>query len=203
VRGLVRDLRVRWALEEAGLSYAIKLIGPAEQASQEYRRWQPFGQVPAYSQDGVELFESGAIVLHIAEQSAVLMPTDAAGRARARSWLIAALNSIEPPVQELARIDLFHSNEAWAQQRRPQAEELLKRRLESLSAALGDRQYLEHRFTAADLLMTTVLQILRHTDLVAQYPILRAYCARCEARPAFQKALRGQMEDFVDDPAAA
>ncbi len=204
-RGLVRDLRVRWALEEAGLPYTVQFCWPpSDQASTEYRQWQPFGQVPAYARDGLELFESGAIVLHIAEQSESLMPTDAAGRARVRTWLFAALNSIEPPVQELAGIDLFHRGEAWTQQRRPQVEEFAKRRLSALSAWLGEREYLvEGRFTAADLLMITVLQILRHTDLVAQYPALKAYCERCEARPAFQKALRDQLADFVEQPPAA
>jgi glutathione S-transferase len=202
-RGLVRDLRVRWALEEAGLPYTAKLIGPKDQATAEYREWQPFGQVPAYAQDGLELFESGAIVLHIAEQSEALMPSDAGGRARVQSWLIAALNSIEPTVQQLAEIDLFHNDAEWTKQRRPQVEEFVKRRLSALAAWLGDRDYLEGRYTAADLLMVSVLRNLRHTDLVAQYPTLKAYCERCEARPAFQKALRDQLADFVEQPAAA
>jgi len=202
-RGLVRDLRVRWALEEAGLPYTAKLIGPKDQASAEYREWQPFGQVPAYAQDGLELFESGAIVLHIAEQSDALMPTDAARRARVQTWLIAALNSIEPAVQQLTEIDLFHNGAEWTKQRRPQVEDFVKRRLAALAAWLGDREYLEGRYTAADLLMVTVLRNLRHTDLVAQYPTIKAYCERCEARPAFQKALRDQMADFVEQPPAA
>jgi glutathione S-transferase len=203
VRGLVRDLRVRWALEEAGLPYTAKLIGPKDQSSAEYREWQPFGQVPAYAQDGLELFESGAIVLHIAEQSEALMPTDVAGRARVQTWLIAALNSIEPAVQQLAEIDLFHNGAEWTKQRRPQVEDFVKRRLTALAAWLGDREYLGGRFTAADLLMVTVLRNLRHTDLVAQYPTINAYCERCEARSAFQKALRDQMADFVEQAPAA
>lgn len=203
VRGLVRDLRVRWALEEAGLPYATKLIGPEDQASAEYREWQPFGQVPAYAQDDLELFESGAIVLHIAEQCETLMPRDAGGRARVQTWLIAAINSIEPPVQQLTTIDLFHRAAEWTRERRPQVEDLVKKRLNALAAWLGDREYLEDRFTAADLVMVCVLRNLRHTDLVAQYPTLRAYCERCEARPAFQKALHDQMADFVEQPAAA
>ena len=202
-RGLVRDLRVRWALEEAGLPYTAKLIGPQDQASTEYREWQPFGQVPAFAQDGLEMFESGAIVLHIAEQSEALMPTDAAGRARVQSWLIAALNSIEPAVQQLAEIDLFHKGAEWTRERRPQVEDFVKRRLTALTAWLGDHDYLEGRFTAADLLMVTVLRNLRHTDLVAQHPTINAYCERCEARPAFQKALRDQMADFVEQAPAA
>jgi glutathione S-transferase len=202
-RGLVRDLRVRWALEEAGLTYRVKLIGAGEKASADYLAWQPFGQVPAYEQDGIKLFESGAIVLHVAEQSDVLMPTDAAGRARVRAWLFAALNSIEPPVQELVGMDLFHGDEAWVEQRRPQVEIFVKKRLGALAAWLGEREYLETRYTAADLLMVTVLRNLRHTDLLAHFPTLKAYGERCEARPAFQKALRDQMADFVPDPVAA
>ncbi|HSW14396.1 MAG TPA: glutathione S-transferase family protein [Solimonas sp.] len=202
-RGVVRDLRVRWALEEAGLPYTAQLIGPREQATADYRAWQPFGQVPAFAQDGVEMFESGAIVLHIAEQSEALMPLDAAGRARVKSWLFAALNSVEPAVQQLAEIDLFHSGEEWTLARRPQVEAFVKRRLDALAGWLGEREYLEDRYTAADLLMVTVLRLLRHTELLAQYPRLKAYCARCEARPAFQKALGDQLADFVEDPPAA
>jgi len=203
VRGLVRDLRVRWALEEAGLPYTTMLIGPQEQASAEYREWQPFGQVPAYSQDGLELFESGAIVLHIAERSGALMPTDPAGRARVQTWLIAALNSIEPAVQQLVEIDLFHAGKAWTTERRPQVEAFVLRRLAALAAWLEGREYLEGRFTAADLLMSTVLRNLRHTDLLAQFPDVQAYHARCEARPAFQRALRDHLADFQEQPPSA
>jgi glutathione S-transferase len=202
-RGLVRDLRVRWALEEAGLPYHVELIDLEKKDSAEYLAWQPFGQVPAYEQGSVRLFESGAIVLHIAEQSDVLMPPDAAGRARVRTWLFAALNSIEPSVQELTGMDLFHGDEAWTEQRRPQVESTVRKRLGALAAWLGERQYLETRYTAADLLMVTVLRNLRHTDLLAQFPTLKAHSERCEARPAFQKALRDQLADFVPDPIAA
>jgi len=203
VRGFVRDLRVRWALEEAGLPYNVKLIGAEEKSGTEYLQWQPFGQVPAYAQDGLKLFESGAIVLHVAEQSERLMPKDAAGRARVQAWVIAALNSIEPPVQQLASIDLFYSDAEWSKERRPQVEKAVKQRLAQLNAWLGDRDYLESAFSAGDLLMSTVLRNLQHTDLVAQHPALDAYVKRCEARPAFQKALQDQLADFVDEPMAA
>jgi glutathione S-transferase len=196
-QGLVRDLRVRWALEEAGLPYEEKLIGQEDQKSESYRHLQPFGQVPTYEENGLELFESGAIVLHIAERSQALMPTDPGARARAITWMFAALNSLEPHLQSLAAIDLFYTNEEWAKLRRPGAVEMAKTRLASVASWLGKRDYLEDRFTVGDLLMTTVLRIPRHTDLVAQFPVLEAYRLRCEARPAFQKALADQMAPFA------
>jgi glutathione S-transferase len=199
-RGLVRDLRVRWALEEARLPYEERLIGPGDQASETYRRLQPFGQVPAYEEDGLVLFESGVIVLHVAERSEALMPSDPERRARVTAWMFAALNTIEPRIQNLAEIDLFHGEEEWAKQRRPAAVEAVNARLANLVGWLDGRDYLEHRFTAADLLMTTVLRILRHTDLVAQMPALEAYRLRCEARPGFQKALADQMAAFTPSP---
>lgn len=202
-RGLVRDLRVRWALEEAGLPYEARLIGPEDQKSAAYRAMQPFGQVPAYEEDDLVLFESGAILLHIAGKSDVLMPADANARARATAWMFAAVNSIEPYLTNLAAIDLFHADQDWAKQRRPGALQQAESRLKSLSDWLNGRNYLEDRFTVADLLMTTVLRIPRHCDLLAQYPTLDSYRLRCEARPAFKRALDAQMGDFVEKPAAA
>jgi glutathione S-transferase len=195
-QGLVRDIRVRWALEEAGLAYTEHVIGPEDQKSEAYRRLQPFGQVPAYEEGDLVLFESGAIVHHVAQRSAALMPVDPAGRARVTAWLFAAMNSIEPQIQNLTAIDLFYAQEDWAKARRPGAVEAVQKRLQDLAAWLGDRDYLEGRFTAADLLMTTVLRILRHTDIVAQIPVLENYRLRCEARPAFQRALASQMAVF-------
>jgi glutathione S-transferase len=202
-RGLVRDLRVRWALEEVGLPYEARLIGPEDQKSAGYRAMQPFGQVPAYEEDDLVLFESGAILLHIAGKSDVLMPADAKARARATAWMFAALNTIEPHIQNLTAIDLFHADQDWAKQRRPGAIQQAEGRLKPLSDWLDGRDYLEDRFTAADLLMTTVLRIPRHCDLIARYPVLEAYRLRCEARPAFKRALDAQMADFVEKPAAA
>jgi glutathione S-transferase len=198
-QGLVRDLRVRWALEEAGQPYDPWLIGGDDQKSDMYRRLQPFGQVPVYRSSDVELFESGAIVLHVAEQSAALMPAEPRGRARTKAWIFAALNSVEPPIDNLVDIDLFHAEEPWAKQRRPAAVEAVRLRLGQLSQWLGTKEYLEDRFTAGDLMMTTVLRILRHTDLVAEKPNLAAYCRRCEARPAFKKALADQMAPFAEN----
>jgi glutathione S-transferase len=195
-RGLVRDFRVRWALEEAGIPYRESLIGPENLATVAYRALQPFGQVPAIETDELKLFESGAIVLHIAERSETLMPSGANGRARTIAWMFAALNSVEPPVEELGRLDLFHAGEAWAAARRPTAIEAAQKRLTALEEWLGGRDYLEDRFTAGDLLMTTVLRILRHTDIVSGRPALKAYQERCEARPAFQKAMADHLRPF-------
>lgn len=202
-RGLVRDLRVRWALEEAGLPYEAWLIGPDNQKSDDYRAMQPFGQVPAYEEDGFVLFESGAIVHHIASKSEALMPRDEKARARTLAWMFAALNSIEPHIQHLTAIDLFHANEEWAKQRRPGALQLAQSRLEALAKWLEGRDYLEDRFTAADLLMTTVLRIPRQCDLVTKMPVLEDYRLRCEARPAFKRALAAQMTDFSEPTAVA
>lgn len=202
-QGQVRDLRVRWALEEAGLSYREKLLEPNEQNTPAYRALQPFGQVPVYEQDGLVMFESGAILMHIAEQSPTLLPADAAGRARVRTWMFAALNSVEPHVQNLVTIDLFNAKEEWAQTRRPAAEKFALARLDGVAASLEGRDYLVDRFTVADLLMTTVLRFLRHTELVDRHPVLGPYKARCEARPAFQRALDAQMGNFVKYAPAA
>ncbi|HEX8439572.1 glutathione S-transferase family protein [Archangium sp.] len=196
-QGLVREFRVRWALEEAGLAYEERLIGPEDQKSESYRRLQPFGQVPAYEEDGLVLFESGAIVLHIAERSEALMPSEPSARARAKTWMFAALNTLEPPVQNLAEIDLFQPEEEWAKLRRPAAVEAVQARLTDLAGWLNGREYLEERFTAGDLLMTTVLRILRHTELVARMPVLEAYRLRCEARPAFRKAMADHLAPFA------
>jgi glutathione S-transferase len=201
-RGLVRDLRVRWALEEAGLPYRARLIGPEDQKSKEYRAMQPFGQVPVYEEDGLVLFESGAILLHVAERSGTLMPSDAKARARMTAWMFAALNSIEPHIQNLTAIDLFFADQDWAKQRRPGALQMAEGRLNALNDWLDGRDYLEGRFTVADLLMTTVLRIPRQCDLVARYPVVDAYRRRCEARPAFKRALDAQMADFAEKPVA-
>ena len=195
-RGLVRDLRVRWALEEAGLAYRERLLDATKPRPEAYFQEQPFGQVPAYRDETVQLFESGAIVLHVGERSEALLPRDAAGRARATAWLIAALNSVEPRVTELANIDIFHPDAAWARLRRPEAVENVRRRLGHVAAWLGDKDYLEGKFTVGDLTMGAVLRQLRHTDLVAEHANLVAYKARCEARPAFQRALTAQLAVF-------
>jgi glutathione S-transferase len=195
-QGQVRDLRARWALEEAGLPYKTRLLELGDQDKSDYRALQPFGQVPILEEDGIVLFESGAIVLHIGERSEMLLPKDASARARAQ-WLIAALNSIEPFVMNVALIDIFYKNEEWAKLRRPGAVEFVQKRLSALSNSLGDKPYLDgDRFTAGDLMMTTVLRILQHTDIVTRDKRLAAYVDRCTARPAFRRAFDAQIGDF-------
>lgn len=198
-RGQVRDLRVRWALEEAGLPYKARLLAHGDQDKPEYRALQPFGQVPVLQDGDLVLFESGAIVQYIGERSEALLPKDAAARARAIQWLIAALNSIEPFVMNVALIDLFHANEQWAKLRRPGAVEFVQRRLSALSKSLGDKPFLDgERFTAGDLVMSSVLRILKNTDIVSRDARLAAYVERCIARPAFKRALDAQLGDFAE-----
>jgi glutathione S-transferase len=196
-QGQVRDLRARWALEEAGLPYKTRLLEQGDQDKPEYRALQPFGQVPILEEDGHFLFESGAIVLHIGERSETLLPREAGARARATQWLVAALNSIEPFLVNVALIDIFYANEEWAKLRRPGAVAFAQRRLSALSKSLDNKPFLDgERFTAGDLMMTTVLRILKHTDIVSSDRCLAAYVERCTARPAFKRALEAQIGDF-------
>ena len=166
-KGVVRDLRVRWALEEAGLDYRVRLLDAMTERPQDYFLEQPFGQVPIFVEGDLRMFETGAILLHIGERSEVLLPKDPIGKARATCWLIAALNSIEPMIFELINIDIFNRDEEWAKLRRPEAEKKVRDRLKRVSDWLGDKEHLEGRFTVGDLMMTTVLRNLRHTMLVA------------------------------------
>jgi glutathione S-transferase len=198
-QGLVRDLRVRWALEEAGLPYRVTLVGdgPGAVPRSAYHAIQPFGQVPAIQDGRLTLFESGAIVHYIAEQSGNLFPADPSARAQVVQWMFSALNTMEVVIQPLAAIDLFYADERWAQERRPGAAEAVQTRLATLASCLEGRDYLVRSFSAADILMTTVLRILRHTDLLERESVLVAYKQRCEARPAFRKALADQMAVFA------
>ena len=198
-QGQVRDLRVRWAYEEAGLPYEARLLAFAETSTPAYRAQQPWGQVPTLEEDGFSMFESGAIVLHVAEQSEALLPADRAGRLRAISWMFAALNSVEPIIQEIGGLDAFHANEEWAKLRKPSAVEFARKRLTGLADALGDKEWLEDRFTAGDLLMVTVLRILEGDPLYADFPTLAAYIDRGTARPAFARALEAQLKPFREN----
>ena len=195
----MRAFRVRWALEEAGLPYDVRTValGP-EQRSPEHLARQPFGQAPAIEEDGVVLFESGAIALYVARKSEALLPTDPAERERAIAWVFAALNSVEIFVQQLGTLDFFHANEEWTKAWRPQVEKMTRDRLGMLERVLDGKDYLEGRFTVGDLMMADVLRILDHTDLVSSHPQLSAYKQRCEARSAFQRAMKAQVDGFKD-----
>lgn len=195
-RGFVRDLRPRWACEEIGLEYKERLIGQEEKNSESYRKEQPFAQVPVLDDCGVSMFESGAILLHLAEKDERLLPADLQRRARTISWLFAALNSIEPMVFELGNIDLFSKDEQWAKLRRPGLIEFLGGRLDALGRTLGDKEYLVGNFTVADIAMATVLRETVEARLPQQHPPLEAYLARCTERPAFQRALDDQLAAF-------
>lgn len=197
-QGLVRDLRVRWALEEDGVPYAVKLLGHGDQDAPEYRKLHPWGQVPVIEEEGLVLFESGAIVQYIAEKSETLMPRDPVGRAKVIQWLFAAQNSVEPHVLNLGNLDLFHADKAWAKARRPEQEAFTRMKLAGLARRLSGREWLEDRFTAGDLMMVSVLRNLRHTDVVSGDPVLGPYVARGEARPAFQRALAAQLATFKE-----
>lgn len=200
-RGQVRDLRVRWALEEAGLPYRTRLLEQGDQDAPDYRALQPFGQVPVFEEDGEVLFETGAIVLHIGERSETLLPAEPHARARGVQWLISALNSVEPHLMNAALIEYFYADQEWAKLRKPDAIAFAKRKLDALAASLGDKPYLDgERFTAGDLMMATVLRII--PPLITD-PRLTAFVERCTSRPAFKRALDAQMADFRPDDAPA
>jgi glutathione S-transferase len=195
-QGVVRDLRARWALEEAGLDYRVRLLGQPRPA--EYLQEQPFDQVPILREGELCIFESGAIAQYIGDKSETLLPRDPQGKYRAIQWTYAALNSVEPAILNLLLIDIFYAGEEWAKLRRPGAADFAKLKLKRVSDWLGDKTWLEgDRFTIGDLLMVTVLRFLRHTDIVAEFPNLAAYQKRGEARPAFQRALADQLAVFA------
>jgi glutathione S-transferase len=195
-QGQVRDLAVRWALEEIGARYGVNLVDDTYRQTAGYLARNPFGKVPVLEVDGLVLFESGAIVQHIGENS-WLLPAEAARRAKARAWMFAALNSVDPDIIALGDIDHFAAGQAWAQARRPELVAMLNHRLRSVAAALGSEDYLAGDFGAADIVMIMVLRGLRHTSLVTDIPSLRAYRDRCEARPAFQRSLAAQLEAYT------
>jgi len=195
-QGVVRDLRARWALEEAGLDYRVRLVGP--ERPPEYLLEQPFDQVPCFSDGQVKIFESGAIVQYIGDKTEAILPTDPQGRFRAIQWTYAALNSVEPAILNLLLIDIFFAGEEWAKMRRPGAAEFATGKLKRVSEWLGDKIWLEgDRFSIGDLVMITTLRFLRHTDMVAKFPNLAAYLQRGEARPAFQRALADQLSVYA------
>jgi len=200
--GYVRDLRVRWAMEEAGQSYSVKTIGPDEQKSSTYRQQQPFGQVPVLLDGEQSIFESGAILRHLGDKLG-LMPSGARERQVAEMWLYAALNSVEPYFGNYVELAVFHAGEAWTVERRPSLEAMVNRRLGDLEGWLSGCEYLAGTFSVADIMMSTVLRLLDGTGLREQFPAVEAYQQRCVARPAYQKALAAQVAQYSPAQAAA
>jgi glutathione S-transferase len=201
--GYVRDLRVRWALEEAGLPYTVRALEFQEAATPAYRRQQPFSQIPVLQDDGLTLFETGAILLHLGERSPALLPLDAEERARVTMWMFAALNSVEPYVGNLVSLVVFSADEPWAAGARPAAEAMVLKRLRDLDDWLDGREWLTHSFSVADILMTSVLRLMDNMEMVERFARVTAYRDRCMARAAFKKALADQVAHFTQAQAAA
>ncbi len=192
-KGLARDTRVRWALEEVGQPYEVRLVSFAALKEPAHLALNPFGQIPTYEEDGLVLFETGAIVLHVAETRDGLLPMDPAARARAIAWMFAAVNTVEPPILDLSIARLQERDRPWAAGRLPLVEERVRTRLRQLSARLGDADWLDGDFTAGDLMMVSVLLRLRSSGLLDEFPRLSAYVARGEARPAYRRAFADQL----------
>ncbi|MDI1261978.1 MAG: glutathione S-transferase family protein [bacterium] len=192
-KGLARDTRVRWALEEVGQPYEVRLVSFAAMKQPAHLALHPFGQIPTFEEDDLSLFETGAIVFHIAQRHAGLLPDDANGRARAITWMFAALNTVEPAVFELVTVRIIEGDKPWSKERLPLVEARIHERLKQLSARLGDADWLDGAFSAGDLMMVSVLLRLKPSGLLAGYPNLAAYVARGEARPAYQRAFAAQL----------
>ncbi|HXQ12724.1 MAG TPA: glutathione S-transferase family protein [Caulobacteraceae bacterium] len=201
-RGLARDMRVRWALEEVGQPYEVRLLSFSEMKESAHRALHPFGQIPTYEEGDLVLFESGAIVFHIAEHHAGLLPANANARARAITWMFAALNTVEPPIVDRGTAALLERDKAWYEERLPILEGRVRDRLDELSSRLGDADWLDDAFSAADLLMVTVLRRLNGSGLLDAYPNLSDYVARGEARPAYKRAFDAQLAVFTGNPAS-
>jgi glutathione S-transferase len=202
-RGVVRDLRVRWALEEIGRPYGTELLSARDPRPDSYLAWQPFDQVPAFAEGELKIFETGAILLYLGEHDERLLPSEPQARWTATAWLFSALNSVEPFVGRVVTYDLFHKDEDWMPPAREAALGLCRQKLKRVTDALGDKHWLAGQFSVADIAMVTVLNNLRHTDLVAEYPTLAAYKKRGEERPAYQRALTAQLADFENQPSQA
>ncbi len=196
-KGLARDMRVRWALEEAGQPYAVRLVSFQAMKEPAHRALQPFGQIPTYEEGDLVLFESGAIVLHIAQTRAGLLPADAHARARAVAWMFAAVNTVEPPTLELVVARFVEGDQPWTEQRLPLIRDRIRQRLGDLSARLGEADWLDGAFSAGDLMMVGVLRRLQASGLLDEYPSLAAYVGRGEARPAFRRAFDAQLAVFA------
>jgi glutathione S-transferase len=196
-KGLARDMRVRWALEEVGQPYDVHLLSFSAMKEPAHRALHPFGQIPTYEEDGLVLFESGAIVFHIAERHAGLLPDDANARARAITWMFAALNTVEPPIFDRDLVKILERDEPWYERRLRVLEDSIRKRLGALSSRLGDADWFDGAFSAGDLLMVTVLRRLHGSGMLEEYPNLAAYVARGEGRPAFKRAFAAQAAVFT------
>lgn len=192
-KGLARDTRVRWALEEAGLSYDVRLVSFGAMKEPAHLALHPFGQIPTFEDGDLALFETGAIVLHIAERHGGLLPDDGNARARAIAWMFAAVNTIEPPILELVTAKIFEGDKPWSKDRLPLVMDRVRERLSQLSVRLGESEWLDTAFSAGDLMMVSVLLRLRPSGLLDEYPNLSAYVARGEARPAYKRAFAAQL----------
>jgi len=201
-RGLARDMRVRWALEEVGQPCDVRLVSFAELKAPAHLALQPFGQIPTYEDGDLALFESGAIVLHIAERHAGLLPDDANGRARAIAWMFAAVGTVEPPILDLTMAVIVERDQPWHEPRLPLVKDRIRDRLGELSRRLGDADWLDGAFSVGDLMMVHVLRRLNVSGLLDEYPNLSAYVARGEARPAFKRAFAAQLAVFTDQAPA-
>jgi len=199
-QGLARDTRVRWALEEVGQPYEVRLLSFAQMKEPAHLALQPFGQIPTYEEGDLALFETGSIILHIANHHAGLLPDDTKARARAISWMFAAVNTVEPPILELSTAKLLEGDKPWSKERLPLVEERIRNRLKQLCACLGDAHWLDGVFSAGDLMMVHVLQRLKRSGLLNDYPNLCAYVARAEARPAYRRAFDAQLAVFTGKP---
>jgi len=192
-KGLARDTRVRWALEEAGQPYEVRLVPPHAMKEPAHLRLQPFGQIPTYEEDDLVLFESGSIVFHIAERHGGLFPGDANARARAITWMFAAINTVELPILELVTAKFMEGDKPWSKERIPLIADRIRGRLRQLAARLGDAEWLDGAFSAGDLMMVSVLLRLRPSGILDEFPDLAAYVARGEARPAYKRAFEAQL----------
>ncbi|MBS0534040.1 MAG: glutathione S-transferase family protein [Proteobacteria bacterium] len=200
-QGLARDTRVRWALEEAGQPYDVRLVSFAAMKEPEHLARHPFGQIPTYEEGDLALFETGAIVFHIAQRHGGLLPGDANAQARALSWMFAAVNTIEPPILDLTIARIHERDKPWAEARLPLVKDRIRERLKQLSARLGEADWLDGAFSAGDLMMVSVLLRLRASGLLDEYANLAAYVARGEARPAYKRAFAAQLAINAPDRA--
>jgi glutathione S-transferase len=201
-QGLARDMRVRWAFEEVGRPYEVRLVSFKAMKEPAHLRLHPFGQIPTYEEGGLELFESGAIILHIAQSDPGLLPGDPVARARAVAWMFAALNTVEPPIVEVEASQYLEGDRPWYKERLPLLHDRVRTRLDQLAERLGGSDWLDGEFSAADLLMVTVLRRLEGSGILDDYPTLCAYIARGEARPAYRRAFAAQLAVFENRPAA-